>query len=83
MMTAQKLWKLYNGKEILQQSKLDAQKCQLCTCCGYMDDYLIIGFPDQRGCIKEFSEHITSFNAHDCKSFRFVKPQYIAVLEKW
>lgn len=47
------------------------------TYCGQKDGYCIVSAKDESFCIKSFTSTVKDFQDCGCKSFRFVKPEYI------
>lgn len=46
---------------------------------GYVENYVIIGFKNSDGCIKEFSDHVI-YDKDNFQSFRFSKLKHIDLI---
>ena len=68
-MTPEEYYANFKGKFVSYKSKMDGKVA------GYVEHYLIIGFDDERGCIKSFSPQVTYDK--DYKSYRFSKMKNI------
>ena len=64
-MTPEEYYENFKGKFVSYKGKMDGKVA------GYVEHYLIIGFDDERGCIKSFSPQVTYDK--DYKSYRFSK----------
>lgn len=69
VMTPKEYYAKYKGKFISYKGKLNGYVA------GYVEHYLIIGFRDSNGCIKQFSPHVVYDK--DYKSYRFSKMKNI------
>lgn len=67
--TPEEYYKNFKGKFISYKGKMEGKVA------GYIEHYLIIGFDDERGCIKSFSPQMVYDK--DYKSYRFSKMKNI------
>lgn len=68
-MTPEEYYENFKGKFVSYDGKMDGKVA------GYFEDYLIIGFDDECGCIKSFSPQVVYDK--DYKSYRFSKMKNI------
>ena len=68
-MTPEEYYENFKGKFVSHKGKMDGKVA------GYVEHYLIIGFDDERGCIKSFSPQVVYDK--DYKSYRFSKMKNI------
>lgn len=68
-MTAEEYYENFKGKFVSYKGKMDGKVA------GYVEHYLIIGFDDERGCIKSFSPQVAYDKGY--KSYRFSKMKNI------
>lgn len=68
-MTPQEYYEAFRGKFVSYKGKMNGKVA------GYVEHYLIIGFDDERGCIKSFSPQVVYDKNY--KSYRFSKMKNI------
>lgn len=71
ILEVEKFAKNLNGKEVIYKNHI------LATIVGYQGSWIILGFNDLSGCIKEFSLHIKYIEGF--KSYRFAKMEDILI----